>query len=147
MRSKRASVIAAVSLVFGSVGTATAVDLCVTIPAVVGLPVVGKNFAVPGANRCSPFTGFVGANTLVSGTGCTNTAGNVFRLAFTAYIGAEGGNNPATFACSLPRPALTGGSCIVIIGTPDPSVGNVLDELKEYVAREVSASSCTVAVP
>jgi len=152
MRGRRTSISVALAsvalaLVFGRVGTATAKDLCVDMSPAIGLPVVGKDFMIPAINKCKPFTGFVGANTLVSGTGCTNSGGDVFRLALTAYTAVESGSNPITVACTIPRPALTGGICILTVGTADPGIGNPLDELRELVVREVSAKSCTVAVP
>src|SRR5262245_60358913 len=102
MRGKRTSIIVASVLVFGSVGTATARDLCVDMGPGFGVSVVGKDFTIPASDKCKPFTGFIGATTLVSGTGYTSANGNFFRRAFTAHAAAPFAFNPITVVCSIP---------------------------------------------
>jgi hypothetical protein len=153
-----ASLIVALGLVLGSAPMAGAKDLCVTIPGLLttssGGFVVGKYFTVPQRDRCKPFTGFVvtpgggpGGDWFVSGVGCTSADGGFFRLSFTAYMSPAAASsvsaNPFTVFCSIPRPSLTGGTCLHTLAVPS----HTDNELFDGTEADAAAEPCKVAVP
>ena len=146
MSRNTASVIVALGLVLGSAPMAAARDLCVTIPGLSPV-IVGKNFYIPMPNRCKPFTGFIaGGQWFGSGAGCTSADGDFFRLSFTAHKSPTAPAPSATLItvfCSIPRPALTGGSCLYTLSVPS----NTDNEWYEGTDSDASAQPCTVEVP
>jgi hypothetical protein len=143
LRTTRTPVLA-LALVLVSVGTAQAKDLCLTFSnAFTGYTFVGKQFSIPGKNRCKPFNGFtlaLGESSLLSGTGCTSADGSTFSLQFTAQVTTF--NEFRSFLCGFNRPTRNG-ACSGLLGFPN-SPDN---ELNTVPALTATVQECTVDVP
>jgi hypothetical protein len=143
LRKARTPVLA-LALVLVSVGTAQAKDLCLTFfSAFTGYTFVGKQFSIPGKNRCKAFHGFtraIGESSLLSGTGCTSADGSTFSLQFTAQVTTF--NEFRSFLCGFNVP--TGnGACSGLLGFPN-SPDNELNTVPPLTA---TVQQCTVDVP
>jgi hypothetical protein len=133
----------AIALISFGLASAHAKDLCVSTATFGAGGVVGKNFKVPGKNKCKPFHGFtLGGTYFVHGSGCTSASGDVFHLAITAAAASNAFASPYTFSCTLPLPTLSGGTCASTWAFAD-SPGDELSEADE----PGSAAVCSVDVP
>jgi hypothetical protein len=132
-------------LVLTTIGVAEAKDLCITTNLFGNDGIVGQGFSIPGKNRCKPFNGFVGSGPdwIATGTGCTNADGSLFRVSIIGTTSSTNNSNPIHLNCTLPQPALTGGSCLITLGFPaDPS-----NEMISVTTTGVSAQRCDREVP
>jgi hypothetical protein len=137
----------ALGLVFATVATAQAKDLCINIPNFFGpnAPLVGKKFRVPPKNQCKPFNGFTPSSVpfFVVGTGCMSPDGFTFYLAFTGHSGqgASAVVNTVTGACGFNAPTMNGG-CVLTSTVADYPA----DELFSF-SFTATGQTCTVNVP
>ncbi|HEV7730852.1 MAG TPA: hypothetical protein VGR62_01760 [Candidatus Binatia bacterium] len=136
--------LALVVMLLATTGThAWARDVCFTLPGLAGsVNFVAKSFAVPGRNKCRAITGFSSIQGWVlSGTACTTADGALVRLAVAGH-GLIPATNPFQIACTIPLPAMTGGTCAGSF----TSVSSVSDEAIP-VTSTVDLTSCVVNVP
>jgi hypothetical protein len=137
------TLVMAIALISMGLVSAHAKDLCLDTATFGAGGIVGKNFKIPGKNKCKPFAGFtLGGTYFVSGSGCTSASGDVFHLAITAAAANIAFASPYTFSCTLPLPTLSGGTCVSTWAFAD-SPGDELSEANE----PASAAVCSVDVP
>jgi hypothetical protein len=132
------------ALVVASEATVLARDLCFDLPGIAGsLTFVVKGFAVPGRNKCKPISGFSQVEGwLLSGSVCRKADGTALRLAVAAHPLLVSGPNPFQVGCTIPFPAMAGGSCHGSISI----ASSTSDEVVAF-ASSTDAQFCTVDVP
>jgi len=101
----RTFAIAALIGLLASSGTARAGDFCFGVGVAT---LVAKGFRPPKPNKCKLFKGayFNNIPAAVTGSACTNAAGNTLRVGFSL----ESGNGSFVGQLNIPYPSLTGGT-------------------------------------
>jgi len=106
-RTMAAGLLAATMLT--SASAAQAKDLCVRFP---NQTLVGRNLTIPRPNKCKPFlghtSGFGGESFALTGSVCTNDAGDRVDFAVSQFFTNVNGLTPQHHAISVDLPGGTG---------------------------------------
>ena len=94
-----------------AMGSAYALDYCLSFPKTPSFVIVGKAFSIPAKGTCKAWVGYSpqsGENSPATGTACTSTDGSHMNMTITVSFPESGGSFFELESISLALPSQTG---------------------------------------